>query len=186
MPSNSKGFRPRRSVGFRPGVVLLAGVMGAVALAGLRGRLIDSVVVKGKSMYPTFPPGTRLLVSRTHGSGGDLKRGDVVILYDPVDGGLDVKRVVALGGDTVAFSGEDLWVNGELTGRPGRSGGDAAPRWRSEVTVPCDAVFVMGDNRANSMDSRDYGPVALKEIRGRAILAFWPPGQWGRGQRRAR
>jgi signal peptidase I len=179
-------FRPRRSVGFRPGLVLLAGVMGAIALASLRGRLLDSVVVQGRSMYPTFAPGTRLLVSRTHCSPGDLKRSDVVILYDPIDGGLDVKRVVALGGDTVAFSDVDLWVNEKLTRTPRRNAADSAPRWQTQVSVPCDAVFVMGDNRPNSMDSRSYGPVPLKQIRGRAILAFWPPRQWGRGQRRAR
>lgn len=177
------GGAPQGQSRFRLRAVLLTGLVGALALAYLRGRVIDVVVVVGKSMVPTFADGTRLLAWQGRYKPGELKRGEIVLLYDPTDGTLVVKRVVGLGGDTVAYSGNDSWLDGRPLDEPYVNRDQPPLPQEGQVTVPPDAVFVMGDNRGNSEDSRDYGPVLLRKIRGRPFVALWPASEWGRGQR---
>ena len=181
-PETAAGRPPK----FRLRTVLVAGLVGAVALAYLRGRVIDVVVVQGKSMVPTFADGSRLLAWQGRYQPGDLKRGEIVLLYDPTDGTLVVKRVIGLGGDTLVYSGKQVWVDGELLDEPYVNRGGPLTLQRGWVIVPRDAVFVMGDNRGNSQDSRDYGTVRIGKIRGRPFAALWPPSEWGRGQRAVR
>jgi len=177
---------PRPKPKFRLGLVLVVGVVGAVALAYMRARVLDSVVVKGHSMVPTFADGTRLLAWHGRYKPGDLNYGEIVTLYDPIDGTLVIKRVTGLAGDVLAFKDQDVYRNGELLHEPYVNQDEPSLPTSGQVTVPPDAVFFMGDNRGNSQDSRDYGPVPVKDIRGRPFATIWPPSEWGRGQRGAR
>ena len=175
--------RPPARPRFRWRLVVTVGVVSAVVLVYVRTRVIDAVVVEGRSMYPTFRNGTRLLAWHGCYRPGDLKRGSIVLLYDPIDGGIDVKRVIALGGDRLTFVGQRVYRNGRLLNEPYTRGGVPSPPIAGRLTIPQGSVFVMGDNRGNSTDSRTYGAVPLHRIRGRAFLAIWPPSEWGRGQR---
>jgi len=161
------------------------GVLGAFLLAYSRARVFDSVIVDGRSMYPTFDDRTRVFAWQGCYQPGSLKRGEILILSDPTDGTLVVKRVVALGGETLTFAGEDIYVNGKRLNEPYLNQQEPLLQYEGSVLVPPRSVWVMGDNRNHSSDSRDYGPVPLKDVRSRPFLAFWPPREWGRGQQGA-
>jgi signal peptidase I len=133
----------------------------------------SSAVVVGQSMEPTLHGGDYLLVSR-----GDSAphRGDVVVA-SVLDRGVPtelVKRVVAVGGDTVVVRGDVAIVNG--TPEPQR-GQVIIPQFAvSEplIHVPPGSVYLMGDNRANSEDSRYIGPVSDASIEGKVVFIFAP------------
>ena len=130
-------------------------------------------------MLPTILPGDWLLVRRRGAS--HLKRGDIIV-HEAIQGGNDerVKRVVGLPGEEVRLRDGILFIDGEplhepyLRGLPSSLGlGDRA--WNVDDA----AYFVMGDNRAHSTDSRDYGAVGLDSVLGRVVGRVWPPKQWG-------
>ena len=131
-------------------------------------------------MLPAIRPGDWLLVrSRDAPS---LKRGEIIV-HATVQGGSEafVKRVVGLPGEEVRLREGVLYIDGEplrepyLGGLPPGIGLDDRA-W----TVDEGAVFVMGDNRAHSTDSRDYGAVGLDSILGSVVSRVWPPTRWGR------
>ena len=131
-------------------------------------------------MVPTLEIGDRLFVNKFIYRFTDPERGDVIV-FRSVEGGEEdlIKRVVAVPGDTVEVRDGTLYVNGQpqpdaYVNRefPDRS-------YYGPTTVPEGRVFAMGDNRANSRDSRFFGPVPYENIEGEAFLLFWPPGRIG-------
>ena len=110
-------------------------------------------------------------------TGRDWQRQDVVALRRGEV--LLVKRVVATAGDRVAIRDGRLVVNGERVREPW-----SAPRlidstYFGPVDVPEGSVFVLGDNRSESIDSRDFGPVPVRQLEGRVVASLWPPGSVG-------
>jgi signal peptidase I len=117
---------------------------------------------------------------------GDPERGDVIVFTPPAPG-LDkpyIKRVIGLPGDTVQVRDQSVFVNGTrldesyIGGKPSI----CQPAWEycnTPVVVPADTVFVMGDNRNNSEDSRFFGPVPAGNIIGKAWVVYWPGDVWG-------
>jgi signal peptidase I len=131
-------------------------------------------------MAPTLEPGDRYLLKKNAYTHGPPRRGDVIVFHHPTDKGqILVKRVVGLPGEQLGIVDGRVAVNGErlredyLRTAPFVEG----PRW---LTVPDGTVYVLGDNRSLSEDSRDFGPVALRLIIGRATRIIWPLGRAGR------
>lgn len=123
--------------------------------------LRSSVVLQGPSMEPTFKDGKLL---RTKKAAPDaLKRGDVVVVEDPVKAGrVLVKRIVALGGDQVELRKGVVYLNGTPLDEPYAakfSGADVA-----QITVPPGHVYLLGDNRGASFDSRHFGPQPATKV----------------------
>lgn len=157
----------------------LAEVVLIVGAAFILALLIQQFVVKpffipSPSMVPTLMEGDRVLVNRFVYRWDAPERGDIVVFHPPIDPDVDyIKRVVAVGGDTVEVRDGRLVVNGKLLEEPylndGRMEGVYPPD-----KVPEDHVFVMGDNRNASGDSRIWGPVHEKALLGKAILIYWP------------
>jgi signal peptidase I len=87
-----------------------------------------------------------------------------------------IKRVIGLPGDRVRIINGQVYVNDELIEEPYIA---APPRYQSEWSVPKDALFVLGDNRNNSSDSHNWGPVPMEYVIGRALFVYWPPESWG-------
>jgi signal peptidase I len=157
----------------------LTTVVPAVVIALLiHAFLAQSTVVHGQSMEPNLQPEQRLMVEkvsyRLHGP----RRGDIVVLQDPTGGPIPlIKRVVGLPGERVTITSGHVYVDGVLLDEPYLTQvtqGDA----RSWLVPPMQ-VFVMGDNRGNSKDSRYFGPVSLETILGHALFRFWPLHQVG-------
>ena len=177
------------------GVLVLA-LLVAVLVKVL---LVQAFFIPSKSMIPTFEIGDRVLVSRiAYGLDGPV-RGEVIVFDMPsvrteppepiweamarhvVEAvGIRVarvedliKRVIAVGGDRVEIRDNRVLVNGLVLDEPYLAPGAwMAPQ--GPVYVPDGHVWVMGDNRNNSRDSRSFGPIPVETIVGRAFIRFWP------------
>ena len=147
-----------------------------VVLLLIRGFVAEPVRVHGDSMEPTLPAGALLLVDKVTFHTRDPHRGDVVVTTDPRNGGSIVKRVVAISGDSVGIDDGILMVNGvkvveSYIDNTGMEGFYFGPD-----LVPTGHVFLLGDKRFDSVDSRRFGPVAVNELDGRLLTTIWPPG----------
>lgn len=162
-------------------IVIIVAVTAALMV---RAFVLQQFAVSGHSMDTTLHDGDRVLVNKLSYRLHDPNRGDVVVLKT-IEGAGErdlIKRVVALPGETVEYRNCVLFVDGrELIEpyldpsvvTPTSCGGDQA-----KLTVPDKTVFVLGDNRGGSKDSRDIGPVAYSDLLGRAFVIIWPTRDW--------
>jgi signal peptidase I len=130
--------------------------------------------VTGPSMLPHVAPGELVLINTLAYRFGSIARGDVVALHhDDPAAQTFLKRVVALPGERVRIEAGSLFIDG----RPVAEAYVSFPDKRSvpETTVPANAYYVLGDNRAQSEDSRDWGAVPAGDIAGKALFGLWPP-----------
>ena len=154
---------------------LLETVLVALALAlVIRKFVIQTSLVPTGSMIPTLMIRDRLFVNKFIYDFRSPKRGDIVVFKSPHDDGKDyVKRCVGLPGETVEVRSGRIYVNEkELI-----IAGVTILFDRSQfgpVTIPPGHYFMMGDNRANSQDSRYWGTVPEKDLLGKALFTFWP------------
>lgn len=179
----------------RSAIEWVAVVVGALVVAlVVKTFLFQAFYIPSASMEPTLEKGDRVLVNKLSYDLHDVNRGDVIVFELPADQvGPDgikdlIKRVIGLPGDTIETRDGVVYVNdrrldepyladGTITGDP--SDGSNPVIARQEV--PEGRVFVMGDNRDNSHDSRysDRGPIPIDSIVGRAFVLVWPPGKIG-------
>jgi signal peptidase I len=162
--------------GFLEFMVILL-VAFALVFGFVKPFVIEAFRVPSESMVPTLEVGDRFLANKFVYRLWEPERGDVIV-FRSVEGGDEdlVKRVVAVAGDEVAVENGVLRVNGVTQSEPYTNKGfpdDGS--FFGPTRVPEGEVFVMGDNRANSRDSRFFGPVPLENIEGEAFASFWPP-----------
>ena len=152
----------------------------AVALAFIiRTFVVEPYMVEGPSMRPTLENHERLLVNKFLYFFSEPKKGEVIVFRYPRDPSRDfIKRVIATGGDTIEIQDGKVFLNGELQNETYIL--DKTRGNYQKAVVPKGRVFVMGDNRNNSEDSRfpDVGFVPFNLIKGKAMLVFWPLGEW--------
>jgi len=169
---------------------LITTLLAAVILAFLvRTFVVESFVVQGVSMLPTFLNNEHVLVDKLAYKLGAPQDGQVIVFHPPIQGVTEdyIKRVIGTPGQTVQIIAGHLYVDGKKVAQPYIEYWD--PTSFHKVTVPKGDVFVMGDNRPDSYDSRYFGMVPIHSIAGQAILAFWPLdrlGAVGQPQRGAR
>jgi len=173
----------------------VAVIVGALVVAlVVKTFLFQAFYIPSASMEPTLEKGDRVLVNKLSYDLHDVRRGDVVVFELPPDqvasdGIKDlIKRVIGLPGDTIETRDGVVYVNDRRLDEPylpkgTRTGDDQNgnnPAIDRQV-VPDGTVFVMGDNRSNSHDSRyqDRGPIPIDSIVGRAFILVWPPGEMG-------
>ena len=130
-------------------------------------------------MAPTLRPGDSVLVNKLAYRFGDPRRRDLVVLRQPGSGELMLKRIVGIGGDRVGLEDGVLHVNGRPVPEPFVNRRLVDSVYFGPVRVPSGAVFVMGDQRSNSLDSRSFGAVPRSRIVGRVDLRIWPPAAAG-------
>lgn len=149
----------------------------AVIALGIRAFLLEPVRVDGDSMAPTLLNGERMFVEKVSHWFGCPERGDIIICYYPGYTETCVKRVIATAGETVAVRDGKVYIDGaaldESAYWSGEMLGDFGP-----ITVPEGEVFVMGDNRNASKDSRNpsVGTIPFLEIVGRVRAVILPLG----------
>jgi signal peptidase I len=171
-------------------------ILLAVLLFLLIRNVVQNFRIDGISMEPNFHNGQFLIVNRFAYCPGlhleikpvniDLdktwcvrqpRRGDVIVFEYPNDLSRDfIKRVIGLPGDTVEVRGGKVYVNGQVLPEP--FGPNPGSSTYGPVTVGSDEVFVLGDNRNNSSDSRSWGLLPENLIIGKALLSYWPPKYW--------
>ncbi len=164
-------------------VILL--ISFALVFGFVRPVVAAPFYVGSQSMVPTLEVWDRVLINKLAYDLEEPSRGDIV-LFDSPEGGEEplIKRVVALPGDSVELRRGHLFVNGERVSEPyleRKTCARGLPKTCSfgPKTVPHGHVFVMGDNRTNSFDSRFFGSVPEANLIGEALFRFWPPGRIG-------
>jgi signal peptidase I len=146
--------------------------------------LVQAFRIPSESMLPTLTEGDRVLVNKVSYRLHDIHRGDVVVFSRPpeLQGAPDqpadlIKRVVGVPGDTLVARDGVLYVNDRPLREPYLAEGTPTTGLDRPLTVPRGELFVMGDNRTNSQDSRVFGTIPESTVVGRAFLVMWPPGR---------
>jgi signal peptidase I len=182
-------------------VLLLVALAVAVMI---KTFLIQPFYVPSESMLPTIEVNDRVMISKLNYQFADPERGDIVVFISPFNDAIAnesfidsvvrhvleavgirtasaddlIKRVVAVGGDTVEVKGGYLIVNGLQINEPYLMSQGPMPDFGALV-VPPESVFVMGDNRAVSYDSRKFGAIPEDDLLGEAVVRIWPLSRLG-------
>jgi len=130
-------------------------------------------------MEPTLVEGDNLIIEKISPKLGLLKRGDIIVFKLENENRQLIKRLIALEGDKVEFRDGKVYVNGEAVDDSYLGEGVVTEADDKVVVVPEGHVFVLGDNRQHSKDSRDLGPISEKSVSGKAILRFYPFDKFG-------
>lgn len=134
------------------------------------------VRVDGFSMRPTLEDGEFVLVSKLSYLFGEVERGDIIVFHFPMNPSEElIKRVIGLPGDRVSVHNGVVSVNGQVLDEPYIS---SAPAYSGDWFVETGQLFVLGDNRNNSNDSKDWGLLPFDQVVGKAVLIYWPPPFW--------
>jgi signal peptidase I len=180
-------------------VLVVAGAL-LVAIV-IKTFLFQAFYIPSASMEPTLKIGDRVLVNKLSYHLHDVHHGDIVVFERPptasqqVDGcdgkpvtfqGVTgdqevkdlIKRVIALPGETIEVRAGHVFVQGAQLDEPYLKPAEVTPQDFSCIRVPADKVFVMGDNRNNSMASNRFGPILESSIVGRAFVRVWPVGSF--------
>ena len=147
---------------------MLAPFLVLLALLAIRSWVLTPYEVASDSMAPALSSGSWVLVDRVSWRFDGARRGDVVVVDRP-NGELVVKRVVATAGQQVALDDGWLVVDGLVVDEPLVDHSRVDGTWFGPVTVPSAHVFVLGDNRETSIDSRHFGPVPVSSVDGRVV-----------------
>lgn len=160
-------------------------ILIAVVIAVLcRQFLFSPVTVKGESMEPTYENNNKIIISKT----SQVDRFDIIVFESPVEDDHYIKRVIGLPGDTVKVKNDKLYVNGKEYNEAYLKAGiqdyqEMGENFTKDFTlkevtgetkVPKDTYFVLGDNRQNSSDSREYGFIDKSAVTGEVKFQFYP------------
>jgi signal peptidase I len=202
-PETPAPSRVRRFVGSTPFLVLVAIFVAIV----VKSFLLQAFYIPSASMVPTLEIGDRVFVNKLAYDIGDIGRGDVIVFENPnpeavpdrgvVDGFLHwlgegvgfaqpenedfIKRVIALPGETIEIRDDVVYINGLPLDEPYLTEAARQANGDFPVTeIPQGELFVMGDNRGNSADSRfGLGFVPMDKVLGKAFVVIWPPSHIG-------
>ena len=179
----------RRSLGCLIEVVETV-VLTAIIFVVLQTFVAQPFQVRQPSMLDTIADGQYVLVDKLTPRFDGYHRGDIIVFSPPANAEVEagqpyIKRVIGVAGDTVAVRDGQVFVNGTALEEPyvfavdGRAQPTLPHGTAATWVVPANDLFVMGDHRERSADSRDFGPIELSSVVGRAWLRYWPAGVFG-------
>ena len=150
-------------------------VLAVVLFVGINA-VSARVRVDGFSMRPTLDDGEFVLVNKLSYVFSEVDRGDIIVFHFPLNPDEElIKRVIGLPGDHILIRDGLVYVNGQVIVEPYI---EHSPMYAGEWTVAESHLFVLGDNRNNSNDSKDWGLLPAENVVGRAVLIYWPPPMW--------
>ena len=166
-------------------LVLLAFILAQ----GIKTYVVQPFIVPTGSMLPTIELSDYLLAEKiTYRFSHRPVAGDIVVFKNPQrdpSAPILIKRLIAVGGQTVDLKDGAVWVNGTKRDEPythGKPSYPLNPAIHYPFVVPQNSYWMMGDNRTNSGDSREFGPVAESDVIGHAVWTYWPLNHFGRLQ----
>jgi signal peptidase I len=208
MPEEAAGSSPdakskKKQLPFWIELPLLIGIALIVAVV-IKTFLFQAFYIPSSSMEDTLQINDRVLVSKISYTIGDIGHRDIIVFDDPRggfeqpdEGAFDsvvrnllesvglaapqsefIKRVIGLSGDTVTAKDGELLVNGVIQDEPYRKQPDRPLPDFGPILVPQEELFVMGDNRFASQDSRFFGTIPIHTVVGHAFVIIWPPSNW--------
>jgi signal peptidase I len=185
--TDASGTERRRStrVAIRDWVLML--LVAVAAAWSFQTWVIQSFSIPSESMAPTLTNGDRVLVNKLSYRAHDVHRGDVVVVRRPPRAARAsstepedlIKRVIGLPGDLIETRGGHVYIDGRELTEPYLRKGMTTDQIETPYRVPKGQVFLMGDNRIDSRDSRSFGPVPEGLVVGRAFARIWPPNRVG-------
>ncbi len=162
-------------------VVIMIAIIFLLSL-GLRTFVFQAYEIPSGSMEDTINTGDMVFAEKVTYYFNEPQQGDIVTFADPeIPSRTLIKRVIATGGQTVDLKGGKVFVDGVELDEPYTDGKMSMPLMSAygtsimyPYTVPEDEIWVMGDNRNNSQDSRYFGAIPLSSVTGRAVFVYWP------------
>lgn len=150
-------------------------VIALVVALVIRTFVVQVYLVEGPSMEPTLHTNERVFVNKLIYRLRSPKPGEIIVLQDPNQPQRElIKRIIATEGETIEIKKGTVYVNGQPLKEPFINTAIKSTTDMPAQPVPENTVFVMGDNRGMSFDSRNIGPVSLSKIDGKAFFMFWP------------
>ncbi len=162
------------------GAVVIGALLAALLI---KTFLFQAFSIPSASMTDALGVGDRVLVNKVSYRFGELDRGDIIVFHKPANAGPSeteefIKRVIGLPGEQLELIDGVIHIDGRPLEEPYLRRGTVT-RELAPQTVPDGYVFVMGDNRVISRDSRSFGPIPIDDIVGEAFLRLWPLGDFG-------
>lgn len=154
-------------------------IMAAVLIV-IRFLIAEPHLVSGDSMVPNFHTGDYIITNKLLMKLSQPKRGEVIVLQNPRNSDqVFIKRVVGLPGESIKVSQGLVYINGQVLDEPYLPQGTLTSGQQfltedEEIVVPDDQYFVLGDNRGESSDSREWGPITSQLVVGQALFRYWP------------
>ena len=177
--------KPRRSISARVFPVLSVWLRDLIISLAISAFIIiflyQPVKVEGTSMMPSLDDQERIFVNKYVYRLEPIQRGDIIVFRYPRDPSKSfIKRVIGLAGDEIRIEGGEVFVNGRPLEEDYVPAAYADQRSYPDIIVPPHCYFVLGDHRTMSNDSRDFGPVDVGFIYGKAVFGYWPMDKMGR------
>jgi len=159
--------------------------IGIIIFAFIRTFFFSNYVVEGESMMPTLQDGNKLVVNKLGYQVGELERFDVIVFHANEKEDF-VKRIIGLPGDKLEYRDDQLYINDQKYDEPFLeeykkkspgikiTGDFSLAELTGETTVPEGELFVLGDNRLGSWDSRHFGFISVQQVVGKVDLRYWP------------
>ena len=181
MSENTKDDNGKTKKIAREVIGYLIAIISAVVLAILiRTFIFEPFIVPTPSMEPTLMVGDKVIINKLSYDFTDIERGDIIAFHSPTEEDKElVKRAIAIEGDEISLTSEgEIFVNGEKLREHYLPGKQDIKYLNQDITIGPDEVFVMGDNRNNSFDSRFFGNISEDKIFGEFVIIYWPPSRW--------
>ena len=162
-------------------------VLALLAAFVIRTFVFQTFYIPSGSMEPTLQVGDRIIVSKLSYDIHDPHRGDIIVFHAPpreatvcADPSIKdlVKRIIGMPGETISSQGDTILINGKPLAQPWFTPVPLGPAI-TPTKIPANSYFVMGDNRTNSCDSRDWGTLPRGNIIGHVVFRIWPLSQIG-------
>jgi signal peptidase I len=146
--------------------LLVVALLPLLLVLALRAWVVEPFTVSSDSMEPTISTGAVVLLHKSPAAANSIRNGVVIAFTNPMDGRTAIKRVIAGEGQSVAIRDAELYVDDVVVPEPFIDHSRIDATYFGPVEVPAGSVFVLGDNRGVSIDSRDFGAIPLSAIQG--------------------